>query len=313
MIILPENLTNAKFFTEEEREFALNRFRTQNVAVDQVPGSVGRTTPDSDEKASGKEGGGVNHVESTTVHESAVHQEQEKFEWMEARRGISDIQVWLSGISYLGLIVSLYSFSLFLPTIVAGLGFSGSEAQLRTVPPYVPATVLTIVVAFFADKLRWRGPFIMILMPITIIGYILIIAAKTNTARYAATFLIAAGVYPSAPCILSILPNNSAGHYKKATTVALQLAVANCGAFVATFIYTPDQAPLYHRAHSIVLGFVILSWVLITANVLYCLRENKARREGKREGNISKHRALWDSGKTRAPIGDRSPHFLFTL
>lgn len=35
--------------------------------------------------------------------------------------------------------------------------------------------------------------------------------------------------YPCGPCILSILPNNNAGHYKKATTVALQLALSNCG------------------------------------------------------------------------------------
>lgn len=35
--------------------------------------------------------------------------------------------------------------------------------------------------------------------------------------------------YPCGPCILSILPNNCAGHYKKATAVALQLAISNCG------------------------------------------------------------------------------------
>lgn len=35
--------------------------------------------------------------------------------------------------------------------------------------------------------------------------------------------------YPSGPSILSILPNNSSGYYKKATTTALQLAVANTG------------------------------------------------------------------------------------
>lgn len=63
----------------------------------------------------------------------------------------------------MGLIVGLYSYSLFLyarslldfhtyeltlnlfyrPTIIAGLGFSGGAAQLHTVPPYVPAVVLT--------------------------------------------------------------------------------------------------------------------------------------------------------------------------
>ena len=46
---------------------------------------------------------------------------------------------------------------------------------------------------------------------------------------------------------------------------------------------------------------------------MYCLWENKARREGRRQGNVEKYQALWDSGKTRAPIGDRSPDFLFTL
>ena len=62
--------------------------------------------------------------------------------------GFLDIQVWLSGFAYLGLLVSLYSYSLFLyvhflwdythasclyrPTIINGLGYSGVQAQLRT-------------------------------------------------------------------------------------------------------------------------------------------------------------------------------------
>ena len=99
------------------------------------------------------------------------------------------------------------------PTIIAGLGFSGGRAQLHTVPPYVPATVLTVVIAFLADKKKWRGPFILILMPLaiagtslpfprkrtltyifTLLGYALAIRATTNNQRYAAVFLMAAGV-----------------------------------------------------------------------------------------------------------------------
>lgn len=46
-------------------------------------------------------------------------------------------------------IISLSSMPLYVwcrmyrPTIIAGLGFSGGAAQLHTVPPYVPAVVLT--------------------------------------------------------------------------------------------------------------------------------------------------------------------------
>jgi len=239
--------------------------------------------------------------------------QEEHFEWREVMRGVLDIQVWLTGFAYFGFIVSLYSYSLFLPTIVAGLGYSGGAAQLHTVPPYVPAVVLTVVVAYLSDRLQWRGILICICLPVAIAGYIVAITAKTNTGRYAAVFLMAAGVYPSGPSILSILPNNSSGHYKRATTTALQLAIANCGGFVATFAYTPDQSPRYIRGHTIALSFLILAWVLTAANVCYCAWENKARAEGRRQDNITKYQELWDSGKTRAPIGDRHPDFRFVL
>ncbi|KAI5118773.1 hypothetical protein M0805_005654 [Coniferiporia weirii] len=308
-IFLPADILSAKFLTDEERAFALRRFRDGNAAATQVPLSEAA-------QRIRQEKGESQNVQTSKLRrpsQETVTQEEEQFEWREVIRGCLDVQVWLTGFSYLGLIVSLYSYSLFLPTIITGLGFSGGAAQLHTVPPYVPAVVLTVVVAFLADRLKWRGPFILICLPITIAGYSLAIRAETNTARYVAVFLMAAGVYPSGPCILSILPNNSSGHYKKATTTALQLMIANTGGFIATFAYTADQAPRYIRGHTISLAFVCLSWVLIAANVLYCLWENKARADGRRQGNIEKYQELWDAGKTRASIGDRSPDFRYTL
>jgi len=310
MIFLPESLKKAKFLTEEERIFAVNRYqRGIQEAQQAILSTSGLGSVDE------KDGKSSDHQIATpsTAEETVITQEAEAFEWREVRRGFLDVQMWLTAIAYLGLITSLYSFSLFLPTIVSGLGATGEHAQLQTVPPYVPATVMTIVVAILADRLRWRGPFILICMPFTIAGYILILAATTNRARYAATFLIALGVYPSAPCILSILPNNSAGYYKKATTTALQLALANMGAFVATFVYTSNEAPTYHKGHSIVLGFCCLTWVLVAFNVIYCVRENRARSEGRRASNVEKYRNLWGNGLTRAPIGDRSPDFRYVL
>ena len=45
----------------------------------------------------------------------------------------------------------------------------------------------------------------------------------------------------------------------------------------------------------------------------YCIWENRARAQGRRLGNIKKYQELWDSGKTRAPIGDRHPDFRFVI
>ncbi|KAI0053623.1 MFS transporter [Auriscalpium vulgare] len=314
-IILPASLEAAKFFTEDERSFALHRFRSVHLITASAAVAVRNPSPSTTdpEKVSTEAQAQVYDALKSGEAPVIIHQEEEQFEWREVVRGLLDIQAWVTGFAYFGIIVCLYSFSLFLPTIIAGLGYTGGEAQLRTVPPYIPAVVLTVVVAFMADRYRLRGPIILMCLPFTIAGYILVIAATTNEARYGAVFLIAAGLYPSAPCILSILPNNSSGHYKKATTVALQLAIANTGGFVATFAYTKDQAPRYIKGHSIVLGFVCIAWLLVGANVLYCRWENRARAAGSRQSNIEEYQALWDSGKTRAPIGDRHPDFRYTL
>jgi len=300
---LPESLEAASFFTEEERAFALKRFRLDDTTI-QHPETPSPTK-------SLEKGEDDMHLEQAVASSSS--EQEEVFEWREVFRGVWEIQVWLTGIAYFGLIVSLYSYSLFLPTIVAGLGYAGSSAQLHTVPPYVPAAVLTVVVAFLSDRLKWRGPFILICLPLAIIGYILAITAETNKTRYIAVFFMAAGAYPSAPSILSILPNNSSGHYKRAATTALQLAIANAGGFVATFAYTADQAPKYIRGHTIALVFVCLAWVLVAVNVVYCMWENKARKEGRRQDNLTRYQAEVEQGKTRAPIGDRHPDFRFTL
>ncbi|RDX55469.1 MFS general substrate transporter [Lentinus brumalis] len=314
-IFLPADIQSAKFFTDEEREFALARLRTAFGVTTTAPLSEPSqriTRPSTDpEKADEKADEAT--LEVHTTEQLVVNAEDERFEWGEVLRGVKDPQLWMTALSYMGIIICLYSFSLFLPTIVAGLGYTGSEAQLHTVPPYVPAVVLTVVVAILSDKLRWRGPFILIFLPISMAGYILAIAAKTNTQRYAAVFLMASGIYPCGPCILSILPNNNAGHYKKATTVALQLALSNCGGFIATFTYDSSQAPTYIKGHSITLAFVCVAWLAMFCNVMYCLWENKARAEGRRQDNLTKYQELWDSGKTRAPIGDRHPDFRFTL
>ncbi|KAJ7180067.1 MFS transporter [Mycena crocata] len=289
---LPESIAGANFLTEEEKEFALGRFH-------QVEALTSSTTV-SPVVHSDAEKSDVYVTESPSPETKPIRMMDEQFEWGEVIRGLTDFQAWVTGIAYLGLIVSLYSFSLFLPTIVAGLNYSGKQAQL-------------LVVAVLSDRLRWRGPFILICLPVAIAGYILAIAATTNAQRYGAVFMIASGVYPSGPAILSILPNNGSGYYKRATTTALQLAVANSGGFIATNIYTVDQAPTYKRGHSIVLAFLILAWILIAVNVWYCRRENKARAEGRRQGNVTAYEELWNSGKTKAPIGDRHPDFRFTL
>ena len=105
----------------------------------------------------------------------------------------------------------LYSFSLSLPTIIAGLGFKswkGSSlpvsvsqpqeycaenlaprtAQLMTVPVYAVATLTIGLAAWASARYNRRALFIIISAGVAIIGYILLIA--TNTCEFAPLSLL---------------------------------------------------------------------------------------------------------------------------
>lgn len=71
-------------------------------------------------------------------------------------------------------------------------------------------------------------------LPVAIAGYAVIANVAAARPRFATTCFMAVGMYSSVPCVLVWNANNSAGHYKRATTSALQLAVANAGGFVAS-------------------------------------------------------------------------------
>lgn len=168
-----------------------------------------------------------------------------------------------------------------LPTIIAGLGYTANEAQLWSVIPYAAASVVTVIVAFLSDRLRVRGIIMLCTLPIAIVGYAVIANTGNNKVKYGMTFLMATGLYSSVPPVLGWLSNNSAGHYKRATTSALQLAIANAGGFVTVFVYPKSQGPQYHEGHTIILALLVAGWFLILANVLYCWKVNRDKAAGK--------------------------------
>ncbi|RWA08414.1 hypothetical protein EKO27_g6685 [Xylaria grammica] len=244
--LLPNGVASARFFSPEEREYALGRLRSQGA------GSSGRE-----------------------------QEEAEKFAWSEVARGVFNWQTWLSASAYFGILSGLYSFGLFLPTIIKDLGYTANEAQLWSVIPYAVAAVATLCTAYLSDHFRVRGIIMLCSLPIAIIGYAVIANTHITSVKYGMTFLMATGLYSSVPPVLGWLSNNSAGHYKRATTSALQLAIANAGGFVAVFIYPGAEKPQYHRGHTIILGLLTGGWFLVLCNVLYCWKVNRDKANGK--------------------------------
>ncbi|KAM4061580.1 major facilitator superfamily protein [Hirsutella rhossiliensis] len=244
---LPNSPATARYLTQEEREWALKRLAAN-------------------------EGGRFN----------LASEREEGFRWSEVGRGIRNVQVWLTSTAYFAILSGLYSFGLFLPTIVNDLNIASNPntAQLWTVIPYAVATPVTVVVAFLSDRLKLRGTLVLFVLPVAIAGYAAMANVTGASPRFAMTCLMAIGLYAAVPCILVWNSNNSAGHYKRATTSAVQLAVANCGGFVATFVYPKSDGPLYHRGHTIILGLLCYAWAAVWLNVLWCAKINRGKQRG---------------------------------
>ena len=77
--------------------------------------------------------------------------------WADAKATLLDWRLYLHYLAFIGLSAPFSSISLFAPTIVAGLGFEGLNAQLFTVPPYAIAFVVTVFVAWQTDKRGFRS------------------------------------------------------------------------------------------------------------------------------------------------------------
>ena len=87
--------------------------------------------------------------------QSSAEHEEFKMEYFWA--SIKDWKTWLYAVIYMGCDAPLYAFSLFLPTIIAALGYKSTTAQLLSVPPYAAAAILTISIGAFADRTKQRG------------------------------------------------------------------------------------------------------------------------------------------------------------
>ena len=74
---------------------------------------------------------------------------------------LKDWKAWVHMFITIGVYTGLYSYSLFLPTIINDLGVATSPemSQLLTVPPYVVACIFCVTAGWYADKIGQRGIF----------------------------------------------------------------------------------------------------------------------------------------------------------
>lgn len=112
-----------------------------------------------------------------------------KYVW----QAIKDWKIYIHMLICMAGFCPIYSFALFLPTIIKNMGYTANNAQLMSVPPYVCACFFTIVASYFADKYRKRGVFLLGFQLVAILGFSLLVSSGNSTIQYTGTVFAAIG------------------------------------------------------------------------------------------------------------------------
>ncbi|OBS15998.1 hypothetical protein FPOA_13273 [Fusarium poae] len=176
-----------------------------------------------------------------------------------------------------------YAYSYFLPIILReGMGFSVTQSQLLSAPPYVLAACFVCLLAWFSDRQHLRGPIIAALQIITAVGMIITVYGGSNGARYFGAFLSMGALQPCVPLILTFQANNITSHSKRAVASATCLIGGDIGGILAGVAFMARESPYYKTGVWVTFACLMTSVCLIIFLDICLWRRNKAAREGRR-------------------------------
>ncbi|KAM5543430.1 hypothetical protein V8D89_002681 [Ganoderma adspersum] len=200
------------------------------------------------------------------------------------------------------------SFPIFLPTIINGLGYSSTNAQLLSIAPNATGCVFTLAICVLSDRVRARGPFVLAGSAVTIVGYAMVFATKIPAAQYAGTVVVAAGLLPSVACQLAWMGGTFGGEVKRAVAIAFIVGCGNLGGIVASFIYRQQDSPRYLPGHTVCIGSLCVLIVLCALAMvrLHILNRSKIA-QCEREGITA------EKSEAFVELGDGSPLYRYML
>lgn len=241
--------------------------------------------------------------------QSSAEHEDFKIEYLWA--ALTDWKTYAGMLIYMGPLMPLYSFSLFLPTIIQGMSFTSKDQvvknQLLSVPPYAVAAVLTVLVGFWSDRSRKRAIFNLCVAPMGIVGFLMLTISKNPAVQYTGTFLGAMGIYPTIPLTIAWIANNVEGVYKRGIVLGFVIGWGNLNGVVSSNIYF--NGPRFYEGHGTIMGYLSICLFGGSALMWFLLdRENKKRRNGERD-----HLAEGKTEQELDAMGDKRPDFMYML
>ncbi|KAJ7646815.1 MFS general substrate transporter [Roridomyces roridus] len=241
-LFLPDSPTTARFLSHDEKILAVERLRANNTGT-----------------------------------------ETKQWKWEQVWECLLDPKTW-AWFSMIFLIsVPSGGITTFGPLIVKSFGYNQLNTILLQMPFGAVAIIATLAGGWAAAnyKLKFIPLVSLTLAPIAGAAALLHIkrTASNKGALLAAYYIVS--FYPGiSPLIYTWSSQNTAGHTKKTLTTGILFIGQSAGNILGPFLYTTEQAPLYHRGltSSLVCLAILGASFLVTAAYLAFLNRSHAKR-----------------------------------
>ncbi|KAK0533535.1 hypothetical protein OC842_002935 [Tilletia horrida] len=198
--------------------------------------------------------------------------------------------------------MALSPFSIYLPTILEGLGRSTAQSQGYSVPPFLCAFATSLIAAFFCDRYGCRGVVSGAMLLLGAGGYVMLALVDNVHARYGAAFIIAIATCTSPPLIYFWMISNQFNHSKRGLSLVIlgtlgepsKAAWRKCytlmeclspspkgqgGPFVGTRLFPQREGPRYQRGMLVCAGVLFLGFLIVVPTVATMYLANRRRQK----------------------------------
>ncbi|KAF1846168.1 major facilitator superfamily transporter [Cucurbitaria berberidis CBS 394.84] len=156
------------------------------------------------------------------------------------------------------------AFSVFLPLVVQGLGYSSIRANLMSVPPYVCGATGLYLFALSSDYHKERGYHIVGGIFIALVGLIITVTVHSSGAKYAGLCILLLGSYISPPLTVVWLSGNTPEPGKRSLVLGVN-GFGNLAGVIGSQLYKRRYAPHYLFPSYVTIGFITVALVGYTA------------------------------------------------
>ncbi|KAJ5875286.1 uncharacterized protein N7473_012633 [Penicillium subrubescens] len=264
-VIMPADISKAWFLTEVERAHALRRMERDS-----------QTTSDSGIRDGVDSDGDL----YTAKDDQKITMRDIKDVFMDWKKLLIIVFNILS-------VLPVTAFTTFLPLVVQGMGYSGIQATLMSVPPFVVGTAGLLAIVYSSDHFKERSLHTCFGMALGLIGCLVMATSSNPRLRYGFAHVCLSGVFAGGPLIAVWLAGNTPQKGPRAIILGLN-GWSNIAGVIAGQLFKHSYAPSYRYP-------LIVTMILIAVGIVgFCsvrglyMLENRRRR---------KEIATWDQAR----------------